>query len=144
MMPTKMNNFTFKMVTCVKIIWKLIREAIIISLIQHFEADFLWKVSLKILNSGLILKTFTHAFRTKRVFNPVWMKLGWFSMTQEKRSSGVQYDRRKLRPWGYKACFMINSTEHEISTAHKTKIPTKEEVSCLKSLRCWIYHANKC
>ena len=31
-----------------------------ISLIQHFEADFLWKVSLKILNSGIILKTFTH------------------------------------------------------------------------------------
>ena len=30
------------------------------SLIQHFEADFLWKVSLKILNSGIILKTFTH------------------------------------------------------------------------------------
>ena len=27
-----------------------------ISLIQHFEADFLWKVSLKILNSGIILK----------------------------------------------------------------------------------------
>ena len=25
-----------------------------------FEADFLWKVSLKILNSGIILKTFTH------------------------------------------------------------------------------------
>ena len=31
-----------------------------ITLIQHFEADFLWKVSLKILNSGIILKTFTH------------------------------------------------------------------------------------
>ena len=31
--------------------------AIKICLIQHFEADFLWKVSLKILNSGLILKT---------------------------------------------------------------------------------------
>ena len=30
-----------------------------VSLIQHFEADFLWKVSLKILNSGIILKTFT-------------------------------------------------------------------------------------
>ena len=28
---------------------------------KHFEADFLWKVSLKILNSGIILKTFTHA-----------------------------------------------------------------------------------
>ena len=34
-------------------------EAIIRSQIQHFEADFLWKVSLKILNSGMILKTFT-------------------------------------------------------------------------------------
>ena len=42
-------------------IWKLIREAIIISLIQHFEADFLQKISLKIPNSGLILKAFTHA-----------------------------------------------------------------------------------
>ena len=31
-----------------------------ISLIQHFEADYLWKVSLKIQNSGLILKIFTH------------------------------------------------------------------------------------
>ena len=30
------------------------------TIIQHFEADFLWKVSLKILNSGKILKTFTH------------------------------------------------------------------------------------
>ena len=28
--------------------------------IQHFEVDFLWKVSLKILNSGIILRTFTH------------------------------------------------------------------------------------
>ena len=36
------------------------RDAIIICLIQHFEADFLWKVSLKILNLGIILKTFTH------------------------------------------------------------------------------------
>ena len=33
--------------------------AFIICRIQDFEADFLWKVSLKILNSGIILKTFT-------------------------------------------------------------------------------------
>ena len=32
---------------------------IIICQIQNFEAD-LWKVSLKILNSGIILTTFTH------------------------------------------------------------------------------------
>ena len=35
---------------------KKIREAIIVCLIRYFEADFLWKVSLKILNSGIILK----------------------------------------------------------------------------------------
>ena len=35
----------------------------IICPIQYFEADFLWKVSLKILNSGIILKTFTHGDR---------------------------------------------------------------------------------
>ena len=53
----------------VELIRKLIREFIMSFLIQHFEADFLWKVSLKILNSGIILKTFTHAdqqnFRVK-------------------------------------------------------------------------------
>ena len=35
--------------------------------IQHFEADFLWKVSLKVLNSGLILKTFTHEYGNYRI-----------------------------------------------------------------------------
>ena len=40
--------------------------------------------------------------------------------------------------------FMLNSTEHEISTAHKAKILTNKEVSCFMSLRCCIYHANKC
>ena len=40
--------------------------------------------------------------------------------------------------------FMLNSTEHDISNILKTKIPTKKEVSCFKSLRCYIYHANKC
>ena len=35
-----------------------------VSLIQHFEADFLWKVSIKILNSGIILKTSTQRVYT--------------------------------------------------------------------------------
>ena len=39
--------------------WKSIREAIIAYWTQHFEADFLWEASLKILNSGVILKMFT-------------------------------------------------------------------------------------
>ena len=32
---------------------------------------------------------------------------------------------------------------HEISTAHKTKVPTNKEVSCLKSLRGCFYHVYK-
>ena len=43
-----------------KFVGGIIREPIMISPIQHFKADFLWKVSLKILNLGIILKTFTH------------------------------------------------------------------------------------
>ena len=52
----------------------------IISLIQDFEADFLWKVSLKILNSGIILKTFTHAaiapdrdWKQLGIYTPFWL-----------------------------------------------------------------------
>ena len=54
----------------------------------------------------------------------------------------MPYD--KNRPQGFKTFFMLNSTEHEISTAHKTQISKKKEVSCFKSLRCYIYHAGKC
>ena len=47
-----------------------------------------------------------------------------------------------------KLFFMLNSTEHEISTAHKKLIKTKmlknNEFSCFQTLRCFIYHAYKC
>ena len=33
-----------------------------------------------------------------------------------------------------KLFFKLNSTEHEISTAHKTKIPRNKEVSCFESI----------
>ena len=37
-------------------------------------------------------------------------------------------------PQGYETFFMLNSTKHGISTAHKTKTPTKKkEVSCFES-----------
>ena len=56
--PLNIDNFKFK--------WSIVlrqtknkSEAIIISLIQDFEADFPQKVSLKILNSEIILKMFT-------------------------------------------------------------------------------------
>ena len=62
-------------------------------------------------------------------------------------------------PQGYKTFFIfkLDSTEHEISTARKTKIQTNEEVYCLslsddvfimliniKMPTIVIYHANKC
>ena len=33
---------------------------------------------------------------------------------------------------GYQTLFMLKSTEHELPTAHKTKVPTNEEFSCYK------------
>ena len=69
----------------------------------------------------------------------------------------LSFVRRHGRPFAYntvfsyagpdviKLFFMLNSTDHEISAAHKkTKILTNEEVFCFKSLRCCIYHAHKC
>ena len=40
-----------------------------VSLIQHFEADFPKRVSLKILNSGIILRTFTHTYAQNSALN---------------------------------------------------------------------------
>ena len=43
---------------------------------------------------------------------------------------------------GYNTFFMLTSTEHEIQLLIKTKMATNKEVSCFKSLKCCIYHAN--
>ena len=40
---------------------------------------------------------------------------------------------KKTRPRGYTTFFKLNSTEHKISTAHKTKIPTNKEASSFKA-----------
>ena len=45
-------------------------------------------------------------------------------------------------PRGYKTCSMLNSAEHEISTAHKTNLPTDEEVYCFKSAVAFIMLIN--
>ena len=58
--------------------------------------------------------------------------------------TSTSFPRIKSGPEGYKTFYVLNSTEHEISTAHKNKILKSEEVSCLKSLRCGIYYAHKC
>ena len=47
-------------------------------------------------------------------------------------------------PGGYKTFFMLDSTEHEISTAHKTKMQEKIGISCshLMYLSCNCWHFN--
>ena len=42
----------------------------------------------------------------------------------------------------FSSCSMQLSPKFQLLI--KTKIPTNKEVSCFKSLKCCIYHANKC
>ena len=38
-----------------------------------------------------------------------------------------------------KTYFMLNSTEHRFSTAHKSKLPTHKEISYINSHRCFVH-----
>ena len=49
-----------------------------------------------------------------------------------------------IRPRGYKKCSCLTQLSTTFQLLMKTKIPTNEEVSCFKSLRCFIYHADNC
>ena len=39
---------------------------------------------------------------------------------------------------------MLNSTEHEILTAHKNQILKNKDFACFQTLRCCMHHADKC
>ena len=66
----------------------------------------------------------------------------------KKKEKNIDQSQQSVLIWsgGYKTSFMLILTQ--LSTKFqlliKTKIPTNEEVSCFKSLRCCTYHANKC
>ena len=47
-------------------------------------------------------------------------------------------------PRGYKKMSCSTQLSTKFQLLIKTKIPKSKEVSCFKSLRCCIYHANKC
>ena len=71
--------------------------------IQHFEADFLWKDSLKILNSAIILKTFTkfpksYTFETRNNFGFKWSIV--FRQTEYK-SERTYYNFPDSEFWGW-------------------------------------------
>ena len=66
----------------------------VICIIQYFEADFLWKVSLKILISRIILKTFTHATVGSGGIERLDKARGWKSMGNSMcAEEGVRGDR---------------------------------------------------
>ena len=51
----------------------------------------------------------------------------------------------EARPRGYKKLFSCSTQlSMKFQLLIKNKIPTNKEVSCFKSLRCCINHANKC
>ena len=61
-------------------------------------------------------------------FNGYWVVFFFNSIKilKEHSVSSGDPDENLIWPRGYKPFFMLNSTEHKISTAHKTKIPTKK------------------
>ena len=66
------------------------------------------------------------------------------SMLRKQMLSNLAAYCRISRSRGYKTFFMLNSMSVKSRLLIKTKIPANKEVSCFKSLRCCIYHANKC
>ena len=62
----------------------------------------------------------------------VWMKVRYQLRREKNMPSGFV-----TRLHGYKTFFMLNSNEHEISTAYKTKIPSNEEVYMCLVVTCW-------
>ena len=53
------------------------------------------------------------------------------------------YEWKAQTRYSYKTFFMLNSIEHEISTAHKkVNLVKSKYFSCFKTLRCCIYLAD--
>ena len=48
------------------------------------------------------------------------------------------------RPRGYKRVFMLDSNEHVYQLLIKNKMLQNTDASCFHTLRCCIYHVNKC
>ena len=62
----------------------------------------------------------------------IWPKIAKLQTTQQPRPKVIKLFSCSTQP------------SPKFQLLIKTKIPTNEEVACLKSLRCCIYHANKC
>ena len=141
---------------------------LVLCILFYLLAKILWKVSLKILNSGLILKTYTHVcirmvqtvspdlqsflnaheqlhskaeskcqnfgpnhqvLKIKQAFVTTCLPELLFQTIFNSPCSYYPYLKpQKLhikfactysRPQGHKTFFMLNSTDHEISTAQK-------------------------
>ena len=62
---------------------------------------------------------------------------------RENSICGVSGGIKITWPCVYKAVFMLNLAERELSTAYKTKM-LKQIFSCFLALRCCINYSNKC
>ena len=56
----------------------------------------------------------------------------------------ISEQKKNTRPRGYTAFFILNSTEHEILTAHNNKNARNLHFPSFQTLRCCIYDAHKC
>ena len=69
----------------------------------------------------------TDYYSLTKLLSLIWNKVQW-----------------KPGPEGIKLFSCSTQLSMKFQLLIKAKIPTNEEVSCFKSLRCCIYHANKC
>ena len=113
---------------------KIIKEANIISLIQHFKADFLLKVSLKILNSGLILKTFNNGAISCVMFGIVMKLHRRLQARKVTLNSEVQYRSLELLNIALGLCSYLVPLLTLCTGILTLKAPITTKVICFSSL----------
>ena len=121
------------------------------SILQYFRPSLSYNLSATICQQDLCFGYYRVAVlhRFYCIFNQsgsVWILIRWLLHKPADLDSQYFHQKINLGSAG-QGCregntpsleviklFIRNSTKHEISTAHKTKIPTNKEVSCFKSL----------
>ena len=64
--------------------------------------------------------------------------------SQPELASPVRTHNVQTWPRGYKTYSCSTQLSTKFQLLIKTEIPTNEEISCFKSVRCCIHRANKC
>ena len=83
-------------------------------------------------------------FEHPNMFKSMGKKIMTILCSQFCFTGPIIWEQQRNRPWGYKTFSCSTQLSTKFPLLMKTKIPTNKEVSCVKSLRCCIFHANKC